>query len=109
VEIKKETLTLERFALAAVVGLLSWNVYTTNQLTISQAVLTSQLTSIREELGASGTKYASQGEYLVLRAEVDGMEQRFANWLARTSDRLNEVERLVDRNTEGRTNESELQ
>lgn len=97
VEVKKEALTLERIALAAVVALLSWNVYTTNQLSIAQAVQSAQLEAIKAELSARNGRYVNQGDFLVLQAELQAQERRFENWLARLGDRLNDAERIIDK------------
>jgi hypothetical protein len=95
VEVKKESLTLERIALAAAVALLSWNVYTTNQLSISQAVSSAQLGAISEQIKSSAGLYATRGDVLVLQGALDGNRTRFENWLARLGDRLNAVEEEV--------------
>jgi len=102
VRIPKEALTVERLALAAVVALLSWNVYTTNQLTIAQAVTTAQVQAVYEQIGNTSRNLVSRADFLVLAAEMRTETERFETWLGRLSDRVNALE------TKDHTNEGKL-
>lgn len=97
VALKKETLTLERLALTAVMALLSWNVYTTNQLNVAQAVSQAKLEAIKTQIESQSSNYATRAEMAVLDAKLSQIEQRFVTWFDRLSTRVNEVEAKVEK------------
>ena len=95
VQIKKESLTLDRIALMAMVALLSWNVYTTNQLSITNAVLTAKLESISTQINSQTANYATRGDLLVVQSQLEASITRFENWLSRLGDRQVVLEESV--------------
>jgi len=88
VEVKKETLTLERIALAAVVALLSWNVYTTNQLTIAQAVTSQQLEGLNNSFNAIALDRYTKTEANAKNAALENRMVRLEQWNERMANRV---------------------
>jgi len=76
---------------------LSWNVYTTNQLTIAQAVTTAQVQAVYEQIASATRTSAPRADLLVLEATMNSNISRFESWLNRLSDRLNEVESALEK------------
>lgn len=95
--VNRETLTLERLALTAVMALLSWNVYTTNQLNVAQAVSAAKLEAIKTQIESQSANYATRAELAVLDAKFTQVEQRFVSWFDRLSSRINELETKHDK------------
>lgn len=92
VEVKQESLNIERVALAAVVALLSWNVYTTNQLSLSQVRTEEQISAMRTQVFDLPNRAVSPAAYAVDKAAIQVKLDRYENWLGRLSDRVNALE-----------------
>ena len=99
-EVKQESLNLERIALTAVIALLSWNVYTTNQMTIAQAVLQTQVEAIKQQIISQNGQYALRSDFLLLESQQESFEQRTETWLGRLSDRVNALETRAEKKDE---------
>lgn len=76
--------TLERIALTALVALLSWNVYTTQEMTTDIAVIETKLeTAISNRFTSSDAQ--------ILENKITRLEQ----WTTRLSERLADVESTI--------------
>lgn len=90
--IKKEALTMERIALMAMVGLLSWNVYTTSNLVTDVAVTNTKVEALTMQLTLNQQDRYTRSEAL---ADSSVLTQRITNlevWNGRLSDRLKAAE-----------------
>lgn len=90
--VPKDSLTLERIALTAVVGLLSWNVYSTNQLQITQARMDEQMSGIRDTVTLISENAVNPTDYAITIAEIRAFNHRIEQWVSRLSDRQRMLE-----------------
>jgi hypothetical protein len=92
VQVEKSSLTLERIALAAVVMLLTWNVYTTQQLSLEMVKTTAELTALGNVVELAQSDRFTARDALADRTILETKIKRLEDWNFRLSDRLNEVE-----------------
>lgn len=94
--VKKESLTLERIALTAMVALLSWNVWTTSELVTDLAVMSAKVELLAEQLDSASSDRYTGAQARADQALLEQRIQRLEQWNGRLSDRLNEAESKID-------------
>lgn len=92
VSVEKDSLTLERIALTALVALLSWNVYTTQQLVTNLAVTANTVKGLESSISVVGADRYTRAEALADRRHYEDRLQRIEAAQVQLNDRVNNVE-----------------
>ena len=90
--IRPEDSLLNKLVSFAVIGLLSWNVWTTQQLSVSVAVLETQVDGIQKTVSASLTDRYTGSQANSDFSLVEQRLQRLEDWSQNLSERLRVLE-----------------
>lgn len=90
--VRAEDSLLNKLISFAVIGLLSWNVWTTQQLSVSVAVLETQVDGIQKTVSASLTDRYTGSQANSDFSLVEQRLQRLEDWSQNLSERLRVLE-----------------
>lgn len=92
-----ESNLVNKLATVAVVGLLSWNVMSTSQLTTDVAVMKVTIANLETTLINNATSYMTRGEALSNNQFLEQKVERLEQWNQNLSERIRNLEqKLID-------------
>ena len=92
VSMNKDDNLLSKIISAAVIGLLSWNTYTTHNLSVSVAVLETRVSSLQEIISSSVMDRYTNSQAQSDHALIDQRIKRLEEWNQNLSERIRLLE-----------------
>ena len=92
VSMNKDDNLLSKIISAAVIGLLSWNTYTTQNLSVSVAVLETRVSSLQEIISSSVMDRYTNSQAQSDHALIDQRIKRLEEWNQNLSERIRLLE-----------------
>lgn len=92
VSMNKDDNLLSKIISAAVIGLLSWNTYTTQNLSVSVAVLETRVSSLQEIISSSVMDRYTNSQAQSDHALIDQRIERLEEWNQNLSERIRLLE-----------------
>jgi len=92
VSTNKDDNLLSKIISAAVIGLLSWNTYTTQNLSVSVAVLETRVSSLQETISSSLMDRYTNSQAQSDHALIDQRIERLEEWNQNLSERIRLLE-----------------
>ena len=92
VSTNKDDNLLSKIISAAVIGLLSWNTYTTQNLSVSVAVLETRVSSLQEIISSSVMDRYTNSQAQSDHALIDQRIERLEEWNQNLSERIRLLE-----------------
>lgn len=92
VSMNKDDNLISKIISAAVIGLLSWNTYTTQNLSVSVAVLETRVSSLQEIISSSVMDRYTNSQAQSDHALIDQRIKRLEEWNQNLSERIRLLE-----------------
>jgi len=92
VSMNKDDNLISKIISAAVIGLLSWNTYTTQNLSVSVAVLETRVSSLQETISSSLMDRYTNSQAQSDHALIDQRIERLEEWNQNLSERIRLLE-----------------